>query len=296
MQSIGSGNHKDVDGPQIAVQQGLRTAELLECACALRQFPAQDVQPLQQPIVQWRVRRRRRTRFKGIDRVADVRFAKVNAQVAAVQPHFSEQRMPGEARVKPCNQLDRCAHALAVDRTAVELTRSEVVVDMPDAAAAALGDAPEQCRAVIAHADGRQPAFLDQLAAARDRRAETFDDHLARVAIDIEAQAEDARRARLQHLLPDQAAVYVVIVEQLLQQAAKLDHAWLAVAFQQFAWAFRHVQLRRSALSASIIASSYTRNFPMALANCATGANSRPVVAQLIWSSRRRMLPQTATA
>ena len=72
------------------------------------------------------------------------------------------------------------------------------------------------------------------------------------------------------------------IRQQLLQKAAKLDHAWLAVAFQQFARAFRHVQLRRSALSASIIASSYTRSFPIALANCATGANSRPVVAQLI--------------
>src|SRR5438477_11920917 len=256
VQPAGSRDDEDVDRPQISVQQRLRPTEPVDRLCAMRQLASQVIDSLQQAIVQVSVLGRRPTPFERITRVAHVGLAKMDAEIAAVQPDFSEQRMSGEARVKPCNQLDRRAHTLAVDRTAIELTRAEVVVDMPDAAAAAFGDAPEQCRAVIAHADGRQPAFADQLAAARDRGAETFDDHPARAALDIEAQAEDARRARLQHRLLDQAAVYVATVQQLLQQTAQLGQPWLTLAFEQSVQAPDHDQLRRSALSTSVISRS----------------------------------------
>src|SRR2546425_4033049 len=125
--------------------------------------------------------------------------------------------MAGKPRVQPCNQLDRSAHVFAVELIGIEFTMAEIVIYVPHAVAAGLGDTAEQCRTVFGHAGCGKPASLYQFAALRDLRSQALHNHLTSLAVDEEPQPEDTRRARLQHLLIKHTALCLAATEQLFQ-------------------------------------------------------------------------------
>ena len=93
--------------------------------------------------------------------------------------------------MQPCYQLYGRSYVFAVELIGIEFTVAEVVIYVPGAVAAGLGDTAEQCRPVFAHADCGEPASLYQLAALRDLRFQTLHNHLASPAVDEELQPED---------------------------------------------------------------------------------------------------------
>ena len=192
VQSVGGGNDEDVNGPQVAVQQRLRAAKFGQRLRALRYRVAQFVQPPQQPVAQCTLRRVGLPDFECVDCVEHVRFVKVNSKIAAVQTDFSQQRMARKTRVHSGDQLDRCPNLLAIRLVRIELVLAQVVIDLPDADATAIGDAAQQRRAAIVEADGREPAFRDQFIAPGNLRFEPLDHQAAGLVVDVEAQPEHA--------------------------------------------------------------------------------------------------------
>src|SRR5207253_1283484 len=90
VEPMGSGDNENVDMPQIAVQQSLRATPGVQSLCTLRQFLAQCGQPLEQAVAYRGLRGRRLTCFQCVDSVAHIGGVKLNTQITAVQPNFSQ--------------------------------------------------------------------------------------------------------------------------------------------------------------------------------------------------------------
>src|SRR2546427_1692508 len=97
---------------------------------------------------------------------------------------------------------------------------AQVVVDMPDASAAGGGHAAPHRRAGVIKTDCRKPALGHEFVAPGNLGPETLDDQRAFLAVDAEAQPEDARLTRLECLLFEQAAGRLASTEQFFQQPA----------------------------------------------------------------------------
>ena len=197
VQTVGAGDHKDIDGPQIAMQQCLGAAPFLECLCALRQFIEQFVKPLEQPVTQLLLVHWGLTGLECVNGIAHVGFVEVDAQVAAMQPDFSNQGMSREACVYPGDQINGGFDALTVRFTGIKLPLAQVVVHMPDAVAGPRSDTVQHGRSGLFHADGRQPPSGNQFVAPGDLGLQSLHHYSLCSAFDGEAQAEHATGARL---------------------------------------------------------------------------------------------------
>src|SRR5947207_15890178 len=90
VEPMGSGDNKNVDMPQIAMQQSLRATPGVQSFCTLRQVLAQCGQPLEQAVEYWGLLGRRLTRFQCVASVAHVGIVEVNSELATAKPNFSK--------------------------------------------------------------------------------------------------------------------------------------------------------------------------------------------------------------
>ena len=104
---------------------------------------------------------------------------------------------------------------------------------------------------MVAHANGRQPASINQFSALCDLGPQALNYELASLTFDNKAEPEHARTTRLQGLLLDEVPVCLA-TEQLLQQSPQFGQARLIMTFKHSLQTLNHVNsnAKRLALSA----------------------------------------------